>query len=157
MQTARLNSIFAATSTRVFCCHLNTCFLLQSQQMYMGLLQSQQMYMVAAIPTNVCGFAAIPTNVYIFAAIVTLPSQHTFSRSQADGAFFGDTCVSEPNGSLDRCGGHFPCAANVAMSAAGHVVVGFNGEGWHGGQASQWLHYDGVTGYVRYHRTIYFF
>jgi hypothetical protein len=64
--------------------------------------------------------------------------------------------VREPDGALDRCGaicdatghctGHFPCAANVAMSAAGHVIVGFNGEGWRGGQANQWLHYDGVTG-----------
>lgn len=78
------------------------------------------------------------------------------SMETGDGAVFGDTCVNHPDGALDRCGavcdasgkcsGHFPCAANVAMSAAGHVVVGFNGEGWRGGQASQWLHYDGVTG-----------
>ena len=78
------------------------------------------------------------------------------SMETTDGAVFGDTCVHHPDGALDRCGaicdasgkcsGHFPCAANVAMSAAGHVVVGFNGEGWRGGQASQWLHYDGVTG-----------
>ena len=26
------------------------------------------------------------------------------------------------------------------------VIVGFNGEGWRGGQANQWLHYDGATG-----------
>ena len=68
------------------------------------------------------------------------------SMQTSDGAVFGDTCVVEPDGSLDRCGGHFPCAANVAMTAAGHVIVGFNGEGWKGGQANQWLHYDGVTG-----------
>jgi len=78
------------------------------------------------------------------------------SMGTADGAVFGDKCVIEPDGALDRCGalcdsnghctGHFPCAANVAMSAAGHVIVGFNGEGWGGGQANQWLHYDGATG-----------
>ena len=32
------------------------------------------------------------------------------------------------------------------MSMAGQVVVGFNGEGWRGHQANQWLHFDGVTG-----------
>ncbi len=78
------------------------------------------------------------------------------SMDTPDGAIFGDYCVREPDGALDRCGaicdgtghctGHFPCAANVAMSVAGHVIVGFNGEGWRGGQANQWLHYDGVTG-----------
>ena len=26
------------------------------------------------------------------------------------------------------------------------MVVGFNGEGWRSGQATQWLHYDGATG-----------
>ena len=78
------------------------------------------------------------------------------STETPDGAIFADSCINEPDGSLDRCGaicdasghctGHFPCAASVAMSTAGHVVVGFNGEGWHGGQANQWLHYDGATG-----------
>jgi len=63
-----------------------------------------------------------------------------------DNATFVNICVSEPDGSLDRCGGHFPCAANVAMTAKGHVVYGFNGEGWRGHQANQWLHFDGITG-----------
>ena len=44
-------------------------------------------------------------------------------------AIFEDICIVDPDGSLDRCGGHFPCAASLVMSIDGHVVVGFNGEG----------------------------
>lgn len=78
------------------------------------------------------------------------------STHTPDGAIFGDVCITEPDGSLDRCGavcdqdghcvGHFPCTASLAMTVAGQVIVGFNGEGWHNGEANQWLHYDGVTG-----------
>lgn len=59
---------------------------------------------------------------------------------------FLDTCIVDPDGSLDRCGGHFPCAANKAMAAEGQIVYGFNGEGWGGGQANQFLHFDAATG-----------
>jgi hypothetical protein len=59
---------------------------------------------------------------------------------------FADTCIVEPDGSLDRCGGHFPCAANVALTSGKDVIYGFNGEGWNGGQANQWLHFDALSG-----------
>jgi hypothetical protein len=63
-----------------------------------------------------------------------------------DSQIFTDTCIVDPDGSIDRCGGHFPCAANKAMTVKGHLIYGFNGEGWHGAQANQWLHYDAITG-----------
>ena len=59
---------------------------------------------------------------------------------------FEDTCIVDPDGSLDRCGGHFPCAANVALTSGQDVIYGFNGEGWDGGQANQWLHFDALSG-----------
>lgn len=63
-----------------------------------------------------------------------------------DSQIFTDTCIVDPDGSIDRCGGHFPCAANKAMTVKGHLIYGFNGEGWNGAQANQWLHYDAITG-----------
>lgn len=63
-----------------------------------------------------------------------------------DGAVFNNLCVNEPDGSLDRCGGHYPCAGSQAMVIGQDVIKGFNGEGWQSGQAHQYLHFDGETG-----------
>jgi hypothetical protein len=68
--------------------------------------------------------------------------QNNGSNSQT----FVDTCIVDADGSLDRCGGHFPCAANVALTSGKDVIYGFNGEGWDGGQANQWLHFDALSG-----------
>eukprot|EP00040_Diaphanoeca_grandis_P029419 m.172337 g.172337 ORF g.172337 m.172337 type:complete len:294 (-) comp31681_c2_seq1:125-1006(-) len=80
-------------------------------------------------------------------AHVASPSISRFQKFEPQPTqVFEDQCVVDPDGSLDRCGGHFPCAANVALVSGRHVVYGFNGEGWHGAQANQWLHFDALSG-----------
>eukprot|EP00041_Stephanoeca_diplocostata_P034997 m.1216526 g.1216526 ORF g.1216526 m.1216526 type:complete len:1148 (+) comp24614_c0_seq3:114-3557(+) len=91
-------------------------------------------------------------------ANVTRPSKYAWGASPggvwttaacnktAGRQIFEDICVVSPNGDLDRCGGHFPCGANNALTAKGSVIYGFNGEGWKQGQANQWLHFDALSG-----------
>ena len=74
------------------------------------------------------------------------PCNVSMNNNGTHSQIFLDTCIVDPDGSLDRCGGHFPCAANVALTTGQNVIYGFNGEGWDGGQANQWLHFDALSG-----------